>query len=653
MIYLSKNGIFTEENNALAKLLPPVFEANGEPHTFAVCEDKSYRLGAMIANDDVTYVDSGLFKVKRTVKNSGRTRRMGKFFVLVDDLFLYKKSTIPCVMFDENKLSGGKEPHGFSYNNKTWLFSYDRVSIPSCTVSENADHVCALFASDANADSLRSSCGFKKNEDGTLQHIIGYPVTEAPLSYVDHDVLGPRYDEYITLAPGDEFSTEFYIFLGEPKWENFGVASVIECAEKLFKFKHSPALSVKEVREAAIKQSEFLLCDYNGAKMFRNAMRNDPNSDKIYMPYTVFEAGWSGQSFMQARHYIDEYIRNGNKYYLDTALSCLDAWMESQLESGLFPINYRRHVTKEYLPCDVCNFAWAAAEAVKAYKKLNSIGIERDRYLEFARRICDFFVANYDSRTGFGLKWTVYGEKVADGGSIGGFMIMAMLEIYKATNDKKYLECAITAMELYGKRDIENFSFTAGAIDCACIDKETAYPFIRAALDLYEITGEEKYLICAEKSAFYFQSWMFVYDALYDNDSDFSRLGYYTSGGTAVSTQHPAIDPWGAIAIPEYIRLAKITGDERWKIRARSLWCNCILCITPAGGRVLHGHFRPEGIQSEAFFQTRWTRYRNSCEERGHLNDMYVGWPSAFRLDTIVRIEEELGNDFKVIEKEG
>ena len=65
----------------------------------------------------------------------------------------------------------------------------------------------------------------------------------------------------------------------------------------------------------------------------------------------------------------------------------------------------------------------------------------------------------------------------------------------------------------------------------------------------------------------------------------------------------------------------------------------------------VQGHTRPEGLQSEAFLQARWTCYRHSCEERGHLNDMYVGWPAAFRLETIDRIDKEFDGDYSVIEK--
>lgn len=651
MICFSKNGLVKTEGEAAAVLTAPIFEANGREMRFGTKEDGSFVLGAMNARDDVEFLGDGLFSVTRTIENTGRTDRTGRLVAEVCDTFAAAKNTIPAVMLDGNEKSGGKEPHGLARDGESWCFSYDRVPIPAATVTENRDTVCAMFASDRDKDSLTSACGYLERGDGVLAHRIYYPVVEAPFSYVDHDVLGPRYDTYLTLHPGDSFTVTFYVFIGRPKWENFGTASLIDRIGDLFPFRHAPALSVKEVHDAAILHSKFLLCDYEGAKMFRNAMRNDPKSDAIYQPYVVFECGWSGQCMMQARHLIEEYKRCGDKSLLDDGLSCMDAWAKTQFESGLFQINYRRNITKDYLPGDVCNFGWGAAEMAKTYALLSGMGIERPAYLAFARRVCDFFVCHFNKENGYGLKWNMDGTKAADGGSAGGFIIMALLETYRVTKDEGYLAAAGEAMRMYAARDIDNFICMAGAIDCACPDKETAYPFIRAALDLYEITNEPRYLEIAEKAAYYFQSWAYVYDALYPKDSEFTALGYYTSGGTAVSTQHPAIDPWGEIAIPEYMRLAKYTGDRRWLDRARALWCNAILCITPKGGVTFQGHKRPEGIQSEAFFQTRWTRYRKSCEERGHLNDMFVGWTAAFRLDTIYRLETEFDGDFSVIEQ--
>jgi hypothetical protein len=338
--------------------------------------------------------------------------------------------------------------------------------------------------------------------------------------------------------------------------------------------------------------------------------------------------------------FILEYKRSGVRRFLDDALSCFDAWVKTQQECGLFPTNYARFINKNYVPNDVCNYSWGAIETVRAYELLKGLVIDRPEYIGFARGILDFLISMYTDEGGFGLTYTIFGEKVTDGGSIGGFVCMALVEFYKVTGEKRYLDMAVRSYDMYFRRDLDDFICTAGAIDCACIDKETAYPYIYTALELYDITGEEIYLERARKSAYYFFSWAYHYDVLYSEDCDFKQYGYYTSGGTAVSTQHPAIDPWGEIAVPDFVKIGKLTGDERWIKRAKMMWNNATLCITTdKNGDVKLGHKRPYGAQSEAFFQCRWTRsYRPDCEPRGHINDMFVGWVSAYRLSALERI---------------
>ena len=113
-------------------------------------------------------------------------------------------------------------------------------------------------------------------------------------------------------------------------------------------------------------------------------------------------------------------------------------------------LRQKRHrrtlISREYVPGDICNYGWAGAEAVRSYALLKSLGISRERYLEFAVRLCDFFVEHYDERDGFGIRWDMQGNR-ADSGSntSGGFMIMALIELYRETREKKYPERSIAA----------------------------------------------------------------------------------------------------------------------------------------------------------------------------------------------------------------
>ena len=191
MTFFSKHtSADTQMQDALLCLMPPVFESNGEEIPFAAADGK-YTAEGFAAEDKAEALGDGLFRVRRSVKNTGVGARTGKWIVEARDLFAAKRYLIPCVSFSGNVRSMGKEPHGLcdGESGKTWIFAYDRESIPSCTLTETADAVCALFASDADADSLVSSCALVRGADGCLAHRIYYPVTEAPRSYTDHDVL--------------------------------------------------------------------------------------------------------------------------------------------------------------------------------------------------------------------------------------------------------------------------------------------------------------------------------------------------------------------------------------------------------------------------------------------------------------------------------
>ena len=166
---------------------------------------------------------------------------------------------------------------------------------------------------------------------------------------------------------------------------------------------------------------------------------------------------------------------------------------------------------------------------------------------------------------------------------------------------------------------------------------------------LYDITNDKKYIKRAEQAAYYFTSWMFFYEVLYKNGSEFTEYGYKTAGGTAISAEHHAIDSWGSVIVPELCRLATLTDNGMWLKIARLMWANAIQGMTLREGHLFHGMQRPIGSQNEGFFQARWTKYRPTCEERGHYNDCLSAWSGAYRMKTVYEMK---GSEFlSVIEK--
>lgn len=654
-MFFDKKGFSAERNDSSVLLLmPPITETNGKEESFLPVSANGeqgraeYEAEDFFAVDSITSLGEGLFRVERRVENRGRYRRVCKLITEVRDLFPARKTLIPCVSFDGNEKSLGAEPHGYSHNGEAWIFASDREGIPAATVTEDKETVCALFASPEGRENQDCACSFLREENGCFRHRIYYPVTEAPLSYTSHDILTPRYDTYLTIEPDSFLTRTFYLFVGDPVYENYGYAALMRRVAKFLPFTHEIPMAPETVYQAGLSFCEYCVTDYRGAKMFRNILLPDPeNPDGYCFPYLIFEAGWSGQNFQQARLFIEEtLVRGGEQKYLEIGLSCLDAWVKTQSPCGLIETNYLRAANGKTAPADICNLAWAACETFKAYRVLKNAGTEREDYLRFASRLCDFFCRVYNEEDGFGLSYHVAdGSKAASGGSIGGFAVMALLEGWKTSENKLWLDTAKRAMDFYYRRDLENFICTAGAIDCTCIDKETAFPFALSALDLFDITGEDQYRVYAEKAGYYFASYLYFYDVACPEGCDFDEYGYFTSGATSVSTQHPALDSWGSIMVPEYIRLWKKTGDSFWLDLARRMWCNACLCINTDTSRRWHGRLRPYGAQSEAYFPSRWARekYYRNVEKRGSINHLFACWCSAYRMSALGRLTTVCG----------
>lgn len=638
--------------NAVCLLPSPKVEIDGK-------EIDTDSFESLKVTDTYRAIKNGLFKVYRDIENVSDKKITFRDIFEITTAFTPSRYLIPCVNYNGNDGCRENTPTGLTRDGKPWIFAYDRMGIPSCSLCENRKFGTAIFASDCDENSLRSACSLIKNADGTFTQRIYHPVIEAPYTYSSKNILTDRYDEYITLNPGEKFAAVMYIFVCTPMYENYAAANLLDCAADLFNLDRDVCLSPKEVWDLGIKYTKALLYDYEGHKMiithfaprlFRSqhgaAVTGEEMARRMKDPYYTeigrfderFEMGWADQGLLNARMLAADAIEKGDRETLDIAIGIFDSWADKQQENGLLYSQFQQYYVKEtydFATPDVCNFGWGAAEMSRMYTMLRENGIDKPKFRDFAVKLCDFFCENYSPLYGFGKSWTLDGKCVMERGSIGGFMLLGMLETYRITGNKKYLGTALRASDFYYSRDLDKFVCSAGALDCQSIDKETAYPFILASIMLYEETGDDKHLTRAKKAAYYFFSWAFHYNVLYPRESEFTEYGYSTKGGTSVSTEHHTIDSWGSAAVTGFMLLSHYTGDERWAKRAKAMWANAIQGIASEDNRTFHGQVRPLGSQNEGFFHCRWTKYRPTCEERGHYNDCLCAWSGAYRMMTL------------------
>ena len=655
---------------AQAALLPvAVYEKGGGD----VDRSQEYSIRELVREAAVKADTFKLFRRLVKVSNTSAETKTVQIVVRAASDFTPSNWVVPGVIYGDCAFGNQVSPSGLERDGEPWVFGYDRSSVPSCTLSETKDALFAMFASDRDRASLESACSLKRLDDGRLEHRIFYPVRESPVCYAFKFSYVDRYDEWITIPPGATFEAESFFMTGRPRWENGGYREVFKAAMAVLKHDHPvPAMDVataekvslqwiqdcceKNVEDGVTKGAMGTDLQFRLGYTARTNKRNfpvwmteaekkltladlerDPSLNRAVLR-TVWmdEMGFAGQNFMLHRFAWKDAVRRGDTAFAKWCLDDLDDWLKRQVASGLAPTRRRRNSER----LSVTELGWGLGESVKIWQMLKAAGVDHPLCLDFAKRLADFFVAHYDEADPFGRIWSLKtGKKLEGGGDGGGFLVKGMLELYAACGDRRYLDCARRAFDRYFKMDLSKFRCVAGADDCNCVDKESSFPYIYSALELWRQTGERHYLDCAERVAAYFCSWMFTYDALYPETSEFGRFGYKTSGGTLVSCEHPAIDPYATVAIPDLFDLADATGEEVWREAGRLIWFNAMQDVAGPDCSSMNGILRTPGSQCEAHAQTRWSKYRSDpVAARGNFNNQCTAFIVTFRLYAIDRL---------------
>lgn len=613
-------------------LLPPQYTLHGVTCTLPQ-QDGAFADANFRVTQTETTLCEGLVRLTRTFYNLSPAPVEFQCALFVRTAFRPNHYVIPCVSYNGNHFGADREPKDLTCEGKPWVFSYERTGIPSCTVSENAETFFALFASDASAASLVSSCTLLKNSDGTMTHGIHYPNVERPKSYTRKNAYTEAYEPTLSLAAGESISFDAYLLTGKPAFRNFAVAQAEDAAMRLLHPALPPVRDYEPLRRASLSFIDTLTSVREDGKLL--AIGAGFNEEGKVVHYPRYEIGWCGQNALFARLLMEECARTGDRHLLATATEILDTWMHAFRENGLMYVYYEE-IGKAHAIADTCNLGYAGAELLRCYRAARALGVERPLWREKALGIADFMLVHESPVYGFGKAWEVEsGNLIDERGTVGAFIIPALLEAYAETGKGAYLAAARRSYAFYLDRDLDHFVCTAGALDSDCVDKETSFAMLVAGLMLYETTKETPYLDAAKKAAYYFCSFLYHYDVRYPADCEFTRYNWHTAGGTSVSVTHHHMDPWGAFCVESFLRLGEITGDPLWQARADLMFANAVQCVAVDDTLIIHGKVRPLGSQNEAYFQCRWYWDTEKEPIPGMMNDWLVAWPCAFRLHAI------------------
>jgi len=588
-------------------------------------------------NDEITRIEDGVFRIKRTCKNISQ-RDFGQVRLTLD--FVHEDSAsflmIPSVSYNGNRWGRGKEPKGYSKDGEWWSFSCTRTSIPGATYSEGRKWAVAMWGEPGNGE-IPFSCALMPTHAETGHRLI-WPEEEMPQCYINRDTYGPGFRKDLSIPSGQTVVLEAILIVTPVMPQHQAIRYFQEKAWKMIPHPQIEVRSPDEIWDLAIRFIHENLWAEEGIYRGFSVGLWLRDGGWIQRPEWKYEIGWAGQSISVSASLLTDYLRNKNKLSLERGLACLDTWAQyGPLPNGLIRnhFDYILGVEKGADMLDACNLGDAATDYLIAWQQAKECGLTRDNYKAVALNICDFMVKDQQQSGQYGKGWDTDGNCLYRDGSIGAYIIPAMISAYQVTGNDAYLKSGKRAYDFYFNDFAENGFTSAGALDTWCIDKESSWAILRSALLFHDITRDQAYLDQAEQISWYLSTWLWHYSEPVVDSSDFRKYGYDTFGATAVSTQHHHLDPGGLVLVPEWFKLAELTGHQIWKEKAKAVWANANQAVAD-GKTKFHDVVRPAGSQTEAYFQTYWVG------KPGQINDWLVLWPSAARLEVLRMINPKV-----------
>jgi hypothetical protein len=591
--------------------------------------------------DQVLEIQPGLFEWARTFTYTGKDYvRPARLTMEFEAFYKSRYSLIPAVMYDGNAWGSGKEPKGFRKDGQPWTFAFHRVSVAGATYSESDAWSVGLFSRPAQIP-CGFACSLDPGPEKTVHRLV-WPEEEAPLVYAMRDLYSAPYHEDLRVSRGQSITLKAWIVAAPLTRPKHGWHAMLDAAWALNSRPPSMRYDPEDLWEMGVGfAKDSLWAEERTFKGFSIGLRWDGRT-WVQRDSWKYEIGWAGQNVSLADSLLADYLKTDDRTSLDMAVKCLDCWVRNaRLKNGLLRCHFDYLIgladAKDEVQ-DACNLGQAAQALFAAYDLAAKCKLQKPEYRDAALGVCDFAVKTMRADGRIGKAWRNDGAAVDPEGSTGGFLIPALVTGYRAVHKAGYLDGAERAFDFYFGDFVKKGYTTAGALDTDCIDKESATPLLKAALELYELTGKEKYLQAAEDVSYYLASWQWHYSVPFAEGTVLRELGYDTFGGTAVSTQHHHQDPYALIIVNDWLRLAALTKNGIWRERALAAWANGMSGISN-GDLVVLGKKRPAGSQDEGFCHTRWLLPSS-------VSQWLVAWPTAFRLETL-----RLATNWRVFDK--
>ena len=436
------------------------------------------------------------------------------------------------------------------------------------------------------------------------QHSVAKALQKRPMRYTD---------AYITLEPGQIVEKSFYIELYPIEREGTGFQRPIYTALDLYKPYDADRFPTFEqiVRgKYEFAKSRWIEFDSTavGFNMYDNSLRKD-----IVM-------GWCGQADSPGYSLqVLAKMLGGNEIecMVQRSLDYLTTFAIDD-NNGTFVVGFNGEKFHGGDPVSCGQAMYNFAKAIQHGRKNRHY--DTSKWEQFLRHAADA-VSN-----------RILSEEWNPLSTAEGFYIAPLAISSKLFRNKRYLEAARKASELYAARHLKmNGCYWGGTLDATCEDKEGSWAAFQGFLEMYERTKEPQYLEWAKHAMDVCLSYVVVWDIPLPAGR-LADFNFKTTGWTVVSAQNQHIDIYGVLFAPEVYKMGKYLKDGRLCRLADVMYRSCYQ-LTDAYGS------QGEQIQQTNFAQ-RGDMSNVHKLRGGYAERWTVFWITAHFLNAAARFEE-------------
>ena len=352
-----------------------------------------------------------------------------------------------------------------------------------------------------------------------------------------------------------------------------------------------------------------------------------------------YQMGFVGQQIPLAYHLLRYGLMNKNEAIKSKGEAMVDFWASNSLtEEGLPRTWYNTYPEPHWREYNT--FIRVASDgmvgALMAWDIMQKYGHSKPKWIEFCTGFGDWLVKHQNSDGSWYREYNFDSNPADKGKQNTTNPIRYLVDLSKATGNKKYLEAALKAGDYCWETVHKAFSYVGGTADNPnVIDKEAGFLAMDAFLALWDITGEKRWLDAASQAGDFTETWAYCWNIPIpeeDTTATYPR-GASTTGFSLIATGHSGADLFLAGAPFFYYRIYLGTGDEHYADIARQL-----LYDTKQGmdinGSLGYGH---TGLCTEALYLCMGGR------GRGHGVNTWLPWLTYSMIEPIVRLDEAYG----------